>query len=582
MSQAISPWVATTSDYQPDRYYRYQELTELLHNWVAQYPNLAQVESIGQTGEGRDIWALTLTNRETGEADKKPAFFVDANIHAGEVTGCATVLWLINHLLTGYGTDERTTRLLDDGALYAIPCIMLDGAERYLTSPARLRSSVRSYPELEQQEGLVREDLNGDGMTTSMRIKDASGPWKASPDDSRVMIRREPDEVGGEYYFVLPEGSIKDWDGGAIKIAPDLMGLDLNRNFPHEWAPEWKQKGAGESPLSEPETRALSNFLFAHPNIYATQHFHTWSGVILRPSSNMPDEDLPKLDLTIFKAIGKMGEEETGYSCVSIYHDYAYDKKQSIHGAVLDWVYSTFGVFAYSTELWSLPRKAGVEITDYIGWMKDHPAADDVAMAKVLDEHVGGAGILEWTPFDHPQFGDVEIGGWDYKFAWQNPPGSLLEEVTAGNAGFIVRAMGTSPRIVIDSTSVESLGADLYRVAAIVQNTGFLPTYVSEQGKATGRVKPVKLSLNLGDDARLITGKQEQEIGHLDGRANQYGSMGSAPQNGNLSRGRAEWIVSGPSGTRIELTACVAKAGTVTATVVLSSPIESAADAARN
>ncbi|MGI8403175.1 MAG: M14 family zinc carboxypeptidase, partial [Thermomicrobiales bacterium] len=86
MSQAISPWVATTSDYQPDRYYRYQELTELLHNWVAHYPNLAQVESIGQTGEGRDIWALTLTNRETGEADKKPAFFVDANIHAGEVT----------------------------------------------------------------------------------------------------------------------------------------------------------------------------------------------------------------------------------------------------------------------------------------------------------------------------------------------------------------------------------------------------------------------------------------------------------------------------------------------------------------
>ena len=582
MWQAISPWVATISDYRPDRYYRYQELTELLHNWVAHYPKLAQVESIGKTGEGRDIWALTLTNLETGHADKKPAFFVDANIHAGEVTGCATVLWLINHLLTGYGSDPRTTRLLDDGALYAIPCIMLDGAERYLSTPERMRSSVRSYPELEQQEGLVREDLNGDGMTTSMRIKDVNGPWKVSPDDARVMIRREPDEVGGEYYFVLPEGLIKDWDGGAIKVAPDLMGLDLNRNFPHEWVPEWKQKGAGESPLSEPETRAIANFLFAHPNIYGSQHFHTWSAVILRPSSNLPDEDLPKLDLTIFKAIGKMGEEETGYPCISIYHDYAYDKKQPIHGAVLDWVYSTFGIFAYSTELWSLPRKAGIEITDYIGWMKDHPASDDVAMAKALDEHVGGAGILAWTPFDHPQLGKVEIGGWDYKFAWQNPPGSLLEDVTAGNARFVVRAMGTGPRIVIDSIQVESLGADLYRVAAIIQNMGFLPTYVSEQGKATGRIKPVKLSLNLGADVRLISGKQEQEIGHLDGRANQYGSMGSTPQNGNLSRGRAEWIVSGPAGTIIELTASTSKAGTVVATVELRSSMESVADAASN
>ncbi len=569
MSQAISPWVATTSDYQPNRYYRYRELTDLLHAWVEQFPKLVQIESIGKTVEGRDIWALTLTNLDTGAADKKPAFFVDANIHAGEVTGCATVLWLINHLLAGHGSDERVTRLLDEGVLYAIPCIMLDGAERYLTTPERMRSSVRAYPEPEQQEGLVRQDLNGDGLTTAMRVKDANGPWKVSPDDSRVMIRRDPDEVNGEFYFVLPEGLIKDWDGGAIKLAPDLMGLDVNRNFPHDWAPEWSQKGAGEFPLSEPETRALAQFLFSHPNIFATQHFHTWSAVILRPSSNLPDEDLPKFDLTVFKAIGKMGEEKTGYPCISIFHDYAYDKKQPIHGAVLDWVYSTFGAFAYSTELWSLPMKAGIDVKDPIEWMKDHPAADDVAMARALDEYVDGAGILPWTPFDHPQLGKVEIGGWDYKFAWQNPPGPLLEEVTSGNATFVVRAMGTGPRIVLDSTTVEPLGADLYRIAALIQNTGFLPTYVSEQGKSTGRIKPVALTIGINEPARLVSGKQKQEVGHLDGRANQFGSMGSTPQYANLSRARAEWIISGPAGSAIEITATSSKAGTVVATVVL-------------
>jgi len=570
MVQAISKWVATTSEYRPDRYYRYRELTDLLHAWAELFPRLVQIASIGQTVEGRDIWVLTVTNRDTGEARDKPAFFVDANIHAGEVTGCATVLWLLNHLLTGYGSDDRITRLLDQGVLYAIPCIMLDGAERYLTTPERMRSSIRPYPDAEQGEGLVRADLNGDGLTTTMRIRDVNGPWKASPEDDRVMVRREPDEQGGEYFFVLPEGTIKDWDGGAIKLAPDLMGLDVNLNFPHDWAPEWTQKGAGEYPLSEPETRALADFLFAHPNIYATQHFHTWSAVILRPSSNLPDEDLPKFDLSVFKAIGKMGEEETGYRCISIFHDYAYDKKQPIHGAVLDWVYTTFGAYAYSTELWSLPMKAGIDIKDHIAWMKDHPAADDLAMARTLDEHVNGEGILPWTPFEHPHLGTVEIGGWDYKFAWQNPPGTLLEEVTSGNARFIVRAMGTGPRIVIESISTEPLGAAVSRVSAVVQNTGFLPTYVSERGKTSGRIESLMLELDPGEGVTIVSGKAEQDLGHLEGRANQHGSMGSTPQYANLSRARAEWIVSGGAGSSLEIKASTSKAGTVSATIRLS------------
>src|SRR5690606_35142709 len=105
MANGISPWVATSAEYRPDRYYTYDRLTELIRNWEKEYPSLVQVESIGTTYEGRNIWALTITNVETGHHSEKPASFVDANIHAGEVTGCATVLWLVNHLLTTYGED---------------------------------------------------------------------------------------------------------------------------------------------------------------------------------------------------------------------------------------------------------------------------------------------------------------------------------------------------------------------------------------------------------------------------------------------------------------------------------------------
>lgn len=562
MANGTSPWVATTAEYRPDRYYSYDRLTELLQNWEKAYPSLLQVESIGATYEGRKIWALTITNVDTGHHSEKPATFVDANIHAGEVTGCATVLWLVNHLLTTYGEDETTTRLLDETVLYAVPAIMLDGMELYLTSPERLRSSVRPYPETEPQDGLRREDLDGDGRILQMRMKDESGPWKVSPDDPRVMIRRDPDEVGGEYYHVYEEGQIRNWDGGAIRQATEPYGLDLNRNFPHQWVPEGKQRGAGELPLGEPETRALAEFMVAHPNIGTSQHFHTWAGVILRPSSNKTDGDLPNFDLKVFKALGKLGEEVTGYRCISIHDDFAYDKKQPIRGTVLDWIYDSFGSYAYSTELWSLPQKAGIEVTDYIGWGQDHPASDDVAMARTLDEYVGGEGIYGWKAFDHPQLGPVEIGGWDYKFAIQNPPGPLLEEVTSGNATFVKRLMGTNPRIEMEDAQVKHLGGEIYRLSVVVKNTGFLPTYLSEVGKTIPTVKGARVKLELGEGASVEVGKPEADLGHLDGRANVFGPMGLPPRYANLARARAEWVVRATPGTTFALLASATKAGT--------------------
>ncbi len=180
------------------------------------------------------------------------------------------------------------------------------------------------------------------------------------------------------------------------------MGLDVNRNFPADWAPYWEQAGAGEFPLSEPETRALAEFLVAHPNIHGSQHFHTQSGVILRPHTSKPDDDLPQFDVRTYKAIGAMGEEETGYPCISIFHDFAYDKKVPIKGGLTDWVYEQLGVFTFATELWSLPKKAGIEVTDYIEFFKTRSDDVDLAMLKLLDDELDGYGYKEWTHIRAP------------------------------------------------------------------------------------------------------------------------------------------------------------------------------------
>lgn len=560
MTTTPNRWVAGSATYVPDRYFTSGQIAEMFAAWADAFPTIFSFESIGTTREGRNILAATLTNRETGAPEDKPATFVDANIHAGEVTGCATVLWLLNTMLTGYGHDERITRLLDGGTLYAVPAIMLDGMDLYLTTPERLRSSVRPYPFIEPQPGLRRADLNGDGLILQMRQRDDAGAWKPHPDDPRVMIPRQPDEVGGEYYSLYEEGEIREWDGGAVRNAPEHYGLDLNRAFPARWSPEAKQRGAGDLPLEEPEPRTLAEFLVSHPNICTTQHFHTWSAVILRPSPEYSDRDMPPFDLRMFTAIGKLGEEETGYRCVSIYDDYAYDKKTPITGGLLDWLYESLGIYAFSTELWSLPRKAGIEITDWMSWMQHHPDADDLAMARALDEHVDGAGLYAWQPFEHPQLGPVEIGGWDYKFTIQNPPGPLLKDVTAGNATFVLREMGTNPKLELQEPTAERLADGLWKVSVVARNTGFLPTWLSEKGKANPAIRGLRITLA---GAEPVAGTAAQDLGHLEGRANLYGSVKIPSRYDNLSAAKAEWIVRAPAGASLEIVATCTKGGTV-------------------
>ena len=241
-------------------YYTYEELVQFLHLCAENYSHLLNLEVIGQSYAGRNIWLATLTHQETGQAVEKPGYWIDANTHAAEVTGSAVALYIIYHLLTHYQRDSQVTRLLDNYTVYVLPRIAVDGAEKYLTTAHYLRSSIRPYPYLEEQDGLYPEDINGDGRILQMRIKDECGAWKACEQDSRIMIPREPDKFGGTYYTVFTEGLIRNYDGYNIALAPSLEGIDFNRNYPYAWLPEGKQKGAGDYPFSEPETRAEAEF----------------------------------------------------------------------------------------------------------------------------------------------------------------------------------------------------------------------------------------------------------------------------------------------------------------------------------
>ena len=333
-----------------DTYYRYDELSRLLRQLAQQHPHLLRVESIGRSFEGRDIWLATVTRFSSGEPDEKPALWVDGNIHATEVAGSMACLYLLHDLVARYGSDPDLTRCLDTRVFYVCPRINPDGAEWALAEVPRLiRSSTRPYPYDEEPiGGLRREDVDGDGRVLSMRVRDPDGPWKVSDRDARLLVRRDPTEAGGEYFRLLPEGRLEDYDGSIIKLQPHKQRLDLNRNFPAGWRQEHEQFGAGPFPASEPEVHALMQFIAAHPNITGAIAFHTYSGVLLRPYSHQADDTLPAEDLWTYQKIGARGTELTGYPNISVFHDFRYHPREVITGSFDDWMYDHGGVFAWT------------------------------------------------------------------------------------------------------------------------------------------------------------------------------------------------------------------------------------------
>jgi len=556
-----------------DRYYRYDALTELLQAYAEEYPQLVTLQSIGKSYEGRDIWLVTVTNAETGPADEKPAMWMDGNIHATEVSPSTACLYLLNKLTTEYGEDDDVTRVLDTRVFYICPRVNPDGAELALADKPRLiRSSTRPHPyDEEPLPGLEQADIDGDGRMLQMRVEDPNGQWKAHPDEPRLLVRRDPTEIGGTYYRVMQEGLIDDYDGVTITPKRIKEGLDLNRNFPGHWRQEVEQGGAGPYPTSEPEARAIVDFIARHPNITGAGTYHTWSGVLLRPYGTQADDTFPAEDLWTYQKIGDKGTEISGYPNISVYHDFRYHPKQVITGVFDDWLYDHLGIFAWTIEIWSPQRQAGIEDYKYIDWYREHPFEDDLTMLKWNDEVLEGKGYIDWYEYDHPQLGKVELGGWNMMYCWRNPPPQFLEKEIAPFSDWMIWHLLISPKLELHSTEVTPLGDDNYHVRLVVQNTGWLPSYVSKKALEKKVVRDVVCEIDLPEGVTLKSGKTREEVGQLEGRAYTSSALtvwGAAAATSD--RVKAEWIVQGAQGSEVQLIARHQRAGTVRATVTLA------------
>jgi hypothetical protein len=552
-----------------DRFLRYDEMSEWLSAVAAARPDLVALETYGTSHEGRELLLATITDSATGPAENKPAHWIDANIHSVEVTGGVAALHLIRRLVTEYGSDPAITELLATRTVYVAPRVNPDGVEAALADrPRHHRSSTRSWPWIDGHRfpGLHPADIDGNGRIRTMRIADPDGAWVEHPDDTRVMVQVPVDGVcdpGRTRYRLLTEGELVDHDGFTIPTPRDPSGLDLNRNFPAGWSTS--VTGSGDHPLSEPEIDALVRAIRARPNICGYNAFHTFGGVLLRPSSTRPDASLPAADLDVWRTLGTRGTEVTGYRCHSVYEDFTPDRDDLMSGAADDWAYDHLGVFSWTTEFWDVIHHATGERAPTTIWWDGPTAEQELAVARWCDAH-NPSGYVTWEPFEHPQLGSIEIGGADMFSVWHNPPTAMLHAEVDGHVTFAVHQALASPRLVVRLASARRLGdGDLWEVALGIANTGWLPTDVSAHARRTHLVRPLITEIQ-GNDIEVIDGPARRSHGQLEGRRSTVGAMRN---DGTPDRSLTRWTIRASLGTSVTATAFHERAGRVSASIVL-------------
>ena len=561
--------MSTPPDVRFDRYYGYDELTTVLRDLAAAYPDLATLRSLGTSHQGRDVWLMEITNPATGPAAHKPGYYLDGQIHAEEHATSMVALYAIHHLLAGFGSDERVTRLLDQQVFYVIPRINPDGAELALQPPYYLWcGNGRFLPGRDRLSGLKTQDVDGDGYIVSMRVRDAKGEWKKSSLDERLMVQREPGEHGGEYYRLYPEGLIEGFDGVHVPIEKPFDG-NMNRNFPAGWDAE--EYGAGAYPLSEPEAAAVARFILEHPNIAGMNSYHTHGGIILRPSMTQPDSAMSPKDLALYEALGKVGTRLTGYPTISIFEEFTPDKSKPRRGGLMDWTYEKMGIPSFATEVWDVETQAGVEKTAYYNL---HPRTEE-AQLKVFQwvlEHLGEHGFRPWRTFDHPQLGEVEVGGMVYIWTYRNPPPALLEQLCHDNVMFNLEHAAAAPRVRVDEATAEPVAPGLYRLWAVVANHGYLPSNLTDVAIERQVAKPVRVALEF-DGAELVMNPREVDVGHLAGRNERVFPWSPWGPTWSPTSRLVEWLVrvSEPTTARVTVVATSERAGRHERTVTFDS-----------
>jgi hypothetical protein len=455
-----------------------------------------------------------------------------------------------------------------------VPRLNPDGAERVIAGAPRLdlRSSLR--PLDDDRDGRPDEDgpddLDGDGLSLLMRVRDDAATLVADEKDPRIV--RKADAAKGEkpVYSLYREGVDNDGDGRIDEDPPG--GVDLHRNWPYKWS-EFDPT-AGFSPGGEPETLPLIRFLVDHPEVVAVWTFGLADNLATEPKK--PESAIDEADLPFYAELARRHKHHAEEAAKAAGQPVTAAEpaqpaatppampampartrpgsastalpslEAGTDGALHDWAYQQRGLVGIATRLWSKP-----EIPDPGEGREKPPEDGEARWLYWNDEVAGGRAFVPFRPFEHPTLGPVEIGGWRPGVRL-NPPAERLAPIADAQLAFLRELVERLPRLDLRRLEARGLGDGLFEIEAVIANGGVLPTALA-QGVKTREAPPVVVRLR-GEGVQLVAGRPVERIDAL---------SSTAPAT-------LRWTIRAPEEVRtVELDATCPRAGRVRRTIQL-------------
>ena len=497
-----------------EAYLNYEELTAYLNSIAEAVPQLVRIFSLGNTIGGRSLWAAEVTNTNTGAASSKPAIWIDGNIHGSQLSGSTACLAILQRLSAEHGRSPSITELLDNNTFYIVPRLAPDGAELCLTSGLSTSAGRRLGFLDGLREGLVPGDVNGDGRILQMRVKDPYGQWKVSKRDDRLLIPRQPgdtEENGSVFYRLYREGLLDREDGAPIHLRLTNSKRELSHDFTQECGPIDHHYGGNGfvGPFSQIESRLISAFLHSLNNLCLAISFRSGSGTIQITSA----PEIHRRDQALMKILAAKASELSNIPIEEVNEcsDFA------------DWVYKELGVPCLRVDGWNLLREAGIE--NPADKSQEHAL---LAVLRWLDYNNHGQGFAKWEKCEHPQLGEIEVGGWDTSLSWSNPPvGEMLSAICESEVNLALCLATIVPKIGLGECRDEIVGwaepedgeaeelLPLRVISVEIRNEGYLPTWLTEELRS--KDEPLISEISIPESAELLIGQHLSEHEQLSG-----------------------------------------------------------------
>ena len=463
-----------------EKYLDFKDMTAYLRDVGKAAPHLVRVFSIGKSREGRPLLVAEVTNRNLKKGREKPGLWLDGGHQGWNLLGTMACLELLRFLVSGHGRDEFLTDLVDHNVFYIAPRLAPDEMEACLATGA-------IAPQTPERTGPLVPP-----QPKQFRLESPLGSWTPYKRDSRLLVRRQPEDRKGPFYDLYRQID-----------TPRLQAM-VARDFPS------RHVVGGEGPLQMASSRAVFEFLRSYQNIF---------GVV---STSGPGDQLRMLvgaeEEASYRGLGQRLGELTGLPCASIIPG------PDLGGEFLSWAVESLGVFSVDCQMWSLRTAAGLKEAEA---GTDPLATEETEMMQILrfvEKDFPEGCFTEWAETDEPDLGSGERGGWDWSRTWLNPPaGPYLGRELKRFSRLALGLASAGPRLVIAEVSEKMLGwstgaggtnEPLRHLTVRVENRGFLPTCPLGRGQSAG----AKLTTQcIKGDAELLIGSSQTPIEDLQG-----------------------------------------------------------------